>query len=59
LCTTPFSARESKIEGRVRLSCVSLEPHTAQWHPSVGTPIEVPDPSTVSSSRSACTLLEE
>jgi hypothetical protein len=37
----------NKIEGRVRLSCGSVESHTAQWHPSVGTPMDVPEPSTV------------
>jgi hypothetical protein len=35
------------IEGRVRRSCGSLEWQTAHSHPSVGTPIEVPLPSTV------------
>jgi hypothetical protein len=36
------------MEGRVRRSRGSLEWHTAQSHPSVGTPIDVPLPSTVS-----------
>ena len=31
----------------MRLSNGSRDSQTAQWHPSVGTPIEVPDPSTV------------
>src|SRR5258708_13686601 len=35
-------------EGRVRLSCGSADWQTAQSHPRVGTPIEVPLPSTVS-----------
>src|SRR3954470_3181309 len=34
-------------EGRVRRSCVSAELQTLQSHPRVGTPIEVPLPSTV------------
>jgi len=33
----------------MRLSCESFDSQTAQWHPSVGTPIEVPEPRTVSS----------
>src|SRR5579864_3852045 len=35
------------MEGRVRRSCESLEWQTSQSHPSVGTPIDVPLPSTV------------
>ena len=38
----------TRIEGLVRRSCGSEEWHTAQSHPMVGTPIEVPLPSTVS-----------
>src|SRR4051812_35157513 len=34
-------------EGRVRRSWGSVERQTAQLHPSVGTPIEVPLPNTV------------
>ena len=34
----------------MRLSCGSFDSQTAQWQPSVGTPIEVPEPRTVSSS---------
>jgi hypothetical protein len=30
------------------LSCASRELHTRQWHPGEGTPMEVPEPSTVS-----------
>src|SRR5580698_3031127 len=41
----PYSIR---TEGRVRRSWGSEEWHTAQSHPMVGTPIEVPLPSTVS-----------
>ena len=50
---SPHCARHtcSRTDGRVRLSCGSVESHTAQWHPSVGTPIEVPDPSTVNCRR--------
>src|ERR1700736_1905938 len=40
----PYS---SMIEGRVRRSWGSLEWQTAQSHPRVGTPIDVPLPSTV------------
>jgi hypothetical protein len=36
------------IEGRVRWSCGSDDEHTAQVHPIVGTPIDVPLPRTVS-----------
>ena len=45
-CRSPHCVRpyDSSTEGRVRLSCGSVDSHTAQWHPSVGTPIDVPDP---------------
>src|ERR1700739_2758857 len=45
---TTLPAYSIMIEGRVRRSCGSLELQTAQSHPSCGTPIEVPLPSTVS-----------
>jgi hypothetical protein len=35
------------MEGRVRLSRGSLEWQTAQSHPNVGTPMDVPLPNTV------------
>src|ERR1700682_1978066 len=35
------------MEGRSRRSRGSLEWHTAQWQPMVGTPTLVPEPSTV------------
>jgi hypothetical protein len=35
------------MDGRVRRSWGSLEWQTAQSHPNVGTPMEVPLPSTV------------
>ena len=38
----------TSTEGRVRWSCGSEEWQTRQSHPMVGTPIEVPLPSTVS-----------
>src|SRR6266404_2684377 len=41
----PF--RESRMDVRIRLSRGSLEVQTAQWQPMVGTPMEVPEPSTV------------
>src|SRR4030095_6913347 len=40
--------RDSRTEVRIRLSRGSLEVHTAQRQPIVGTPIEVPEPRTVS-----------
>jgi len=42
----PFSGsrQRSSTEGRSRRSRGSAEVHTAQSHPSVGTPIEVPSP---------------
>src|ERR1700724_2562015 len=46
--TTLWLLNASKMDGRVRLSCGSADSQTAQWHASVGTPMEVPDPSTVS-----------
>ena len=46
--STTLPAYSIMIEGRVRRSWGSLEWHTAQSHPSVGTPIDVPLPSTVS-----------
>src|SRR5258706_7074313 len=36
-------------EGRIRLSRGSVELHTRQWHVSVGTPMDVPEPNTVNS----------
>ena len=45
--TTLRPFRASKIEGRRRLSCGSVELQTRQGQPSVGTPMEVPEPSTV------------
>src|SRR5579872_4677648 len=45
--STTLPAYSSMIEGRVRRSCGSVERHTAQSHPKVGTPIDVPLPSTV------------
>src|SRR5579863_1586141 len=36
------------MDGRVRLSRASVDVHTAQWQPSVGTPIDVPEPRMVS-----------
>src|SRR5579859_3811145 len=43
-----FSARERSREGRRRLSRGSLEVQTRQWQPREGTPMEVPEPRTVS-----------
>src|ERR1700676_1742263 len=42
------SARERSSEGRRRLSWGSLEVQTRQWQPREGTPMEVPEPRTVS-----------
>src|SRR5260370_12747827 len=39
--------REINREGRSLLSCGSLDLQTRQGHPSVGTPMDVPEPSTV------------
>src|SRR6201984_762934 len=39
--------RESRTDVRMRLSRGSLEVQTAQWQPMVGTPMDVPEPSTV------------
>src|SRR6267154_1852874 len=39
--------REIKTEGRSLLSCGSADLHTRQGQPSVGTPMEVPEPRTV------------
>ncbi len=44
--TTFCSLCLSSMDGRSLLSRGSPDVHTAQWHPSVGTPIDVPDPST-------------
>ena len=38
----------------MRLSCGSAELQTRQWHASVGTPMDVPEPSTVSLSSEFC-----
>lgn len=45
--TTFRPLRDSSREGRSRLSCGSDEVHTRQWQASVGTPMDVPEPSTV------------
>src|SRR5712692_4027418 len=45
--TTLWPPREISREGRSLLSCGSLDLHTRQGHPSVGTPMEVPEPRTV------------
>ena len=45
--TTFCLLRERRIEGRRRLSRGSFEWQTRQGQPSVGTPIEVPEPRTV------------
>src|SRR5690242_12628659 len=45
--TTFWPLRESNREGRRRLSCGSVELQTRQGQPSVGTPIDVPEPRTV------------
>src|ERR1700722_17503417 len=46
--TTFCPTRDSNRDGRNLLSCKSREVHTRQWQPSEGTPMEVPEPSTVS-----------
>src|SRR5580700_7076735 len=46
--STTLPANSSMIEGRVRRSRGSLERQTTQSQPSVGTPMDVPLPSTVS-----------
>src|SRR5712664_1926151 len=45
--TTFWPPREISREGRSLLSCGSFEWHTRQGHPSVGTPMDVPEPRTV------------
>src|SRR5579864_3232853 len=45
--STTLPSNSSMIEGRVRRSWGSLEWQTAQSHPRVGTPMEVPLPNTV------------
>src|SRR5215472_15010162 len=45
--TTLWPLRDSRMEGRRRLSCGSFEWQTRHGQPKVGTPIEVPEPSTV------------
>src|SRR5882762_8665607 len=45
--TTFWPPREISKEGRSLLSCGSFDLHTRQGHPSVGTPMDVPEPSTV------------
>src|SRR5882757_1072701 len=45
--STVWPSYSTRIDGRVRRSCGSTEVHTRQLHPMVGTPIEVPLPSTV------------
>src|ERR1700719_1478550 len=44
---TFWPLRESRTDVRMRLSRGSPEVQTAQWQPMVGTPIDVPEPSTV------------
>src|SRR6185437_9019584 len=39
--------KPTRTEGRRRLSRGSLDVHTSQWQPTVGTPELVPEPSTV------------
>src|ERR1700676_3453505 len=46
--TTFCPPRDSNREGRNLLSWKSREVHTPQWQPGDGTPMEVPEPSTVS-----------
>src|SRR5436190_16055127 len=41
------SCQVIRMDGRSRLSRGSVEVHTLQWHPMVGTPTLVPEPSTV------------
>src|ERR1700686_3543161 len=45
--STERPSYSTKTEGRKRRSCESAEVHTRQLHPMVGTPIDVPLPSTV------------
>src|SRR6267154_1588418 len=45
--TTFWPPREISREGRSLLSCGSSDLHTRHGHPSVGTPMDVPEPSTV------------
>src|SRR5438105_15094434 len=45
--TTFWPSRDKRMEGRRRLSCGSVELQTRQGQPSVGTPIDVPEPRTV------------
>src|SRR5215469_15988340 len=45
--TTLRPLRDSRMEGRRRLSRGSFEWQTRHGQPKVGTPIEVPEPSTV------------
>lgn len=49
--TTFWPSRERRMEGRRRLSRGSAEAQTRHGQPSVGTPIEVPEPRTVIFSR--------
>src|SRR5260221_8994292 len=51
---TFWPLRESRTDVRMRLSRGSVEVHTAQWQPMVGTPMEVPEPSTVSRNLVEC-----
>src|SRR5260370_25224857 len=46
--TTFCPLRESRREGRRRLSWGSFEVQTRQWHAREGTPMEVPEPRMVS-----------
>src|ERR1700676_3844423 len=52
--TTFCPPRDSNREGRNLLSWKSRELHTRQWQPGDGTPMEVPEPSTVSFIGSCC-----
>src|SRR5437016_5243760 len=45
--TTFWPPRAISREGRSLLSCESFDLQTRQGHPSVGTPMDVPEPSTV------------
>src|SRR5262249_8935699 len=45
--STERPSYSTSTDGRVRRSCGSEEVHTRQLHPIVGTPIDVPLPSTV------------
>src|ERR1700761_7183044 len=42
--STRVGPYEINTEGRVRLSCGSVEEQTGQWHPIIGMPADVPVP---------------